>query len=113
MYGKLNYYLRDLFPAIDFCENPSSICSSPFSFSLMWITGMFVWIEYAQSDELYSDSLSRFVKGEILDQELIDVISDRLDYGRNKEHRLANFQLALNTLEINIELASPTPGTTT
>lgn len=107
LYGKLNYYFKDLFPGIDFCENPSSICSSAFSFSLMWITGMFVWVEYAQPNALYSDALDRFVEGEITDQELIDIISDSLDSGMNKEHRLTNFQLALNTLEVEL---SPKPG---
>lgn len=68
---------------------------------------MFVWVEYAQSNALYSDALDRFVDGEITDQELIDIISDSLDSGMNKEHRLTNFQLALNTLEVEL---SPKPG---
>lgn len=25
-------------------ENPGSICSGSFSYSLMWITGMFIWV---------------------------------------------------------------------
>ncbi|KAL3766856.1 hypothetical protein ACHAWO_002294 [Cyclotella atomus] len=100
LFGKLNYYLSDVFPGVDFCKNPSSVCSGSFSYTLMWITGMFVWVEYAQSDALYSDALDRFVQGETTEQEVIDVISDLLDNGMNKEHRLANFQLTLNALEI-------------
>ena len=122
MYGKLNYYLKDFYPGVDFCKNPGSICSGSFSFTLMWVTGMFVWvsyvgvsskctvvialtstrfkIEYAQSDVVYSDALDQYVVGKIGDQELIDTISDRLDYGRNKERRFTNFRLALNALEI-------------
>jgi hypothetical protein len=59
-------------------------------------------VEYAQSDALYSDALDRYVIGEAEDVELIDIISDLLDRGRNKEHRLTNFQLALTALEIEI-----------
>lgn len=35
LYGKLNYYLKELFPGVDFCQNPGSICSGTFSFTLM------------------------------------------------------------------------------
>ncbi|KAL7522748.1 hypothetical protein ACHAWX_007432 [Stephanocyclus meneghinianus] len=100
MYGKLNYYLKSLFPSVDLCKYPGSVCSGPYSFTLMWITGMFVWVENAQSDSLYSDALDRYVLGEIDDQELVDTISDRLASGRDKEQRLTNFQLALTALEI-------------
>eukprot|EP00804_Cyclotella_cryptica_P010088 CCRYP_018038-RD/>CCRYP_018038-RD protein AED:0.19 eAED:0.19 QI:308/1/1/1/0.81/0.70/17/2275/1193 len=100
MYGKLNYYLKSLFPSVDLCKYPGSVCSGPYSFTLMWITGMFVWVESAQSDAFYSAALDRYVLGEINDQELADTISDRLASGRDKEKRLKNFQLALTALEI-------------
>ena len=44
LYGKLNFYLGEYFSGVDFCQNPGSICSGSFSYSLMWITGMFIWV---------------------------------------------------------------------
>ena len=135
LYGKLNYYLKDKFPDVDFCENPGAICSGSFSFTLMWVTGMFVWVrlfmnffeinfvriaidvlthsfnlfqlEYMQSDVEYSNSLDRYAGRDVTDNketaetELVDIISERLDQGRNKEHRLTNFQLVLTALGID------------
>jgi hypothetical protein len=100
MYGKLNYYLKPLFPSVDFCKNPGAICSSSFSGTLMWITGMFVWAELIQLHILYSDALDGYVLGEIEDQELMDIVSDRLDNGRNKEQRLLNFRTAMAAMEV-------------
>ena len=58
-----------------------------------------------QSDVEYSDALDRYASGDVTDTEtaqieLVDIISERLDQGRNKEHRLTNFQLAAATLDL-------------
>lgn len=56
-YGKLNYFLGkraadegrpSMYPNIDFCLNPESICSSPTYPNLKWIVGMFRWITEVQ-----------------------------------------------------------------
>jgi hypothetical protein len=49
---------------------------------------------------LYSDALDGYVLGEIEDQELMDIVSDRLDNGRNKEQRLLNFRTAMAAMEV-------------
>lgn len=66
----------------------------------MWITGMFVWIEQVQENELYSEMLDMFVSGGMSpeDRLLIDVVSDILDGGRNKDERYENFQSALEAV---------------
>lgn len=51
-----------------------------------------------QSNGLYSDALDQFVNGEIDENALIDIVSDTLDYGRNKGHRQSNFELTLMLL---------------
>lgn len=54
-----------------------------------------------QSYEPYSDALDRFVAGKIDAQYLTDVVSDRLDDGKNKQERLANFLAALEALGVS------------
>lgn len=64
-------------------------------------------LEYMQSDVEYSNSLDRYAGRDVTDNketaetELVDIISERLDQGRNKEHRLTNFQLVLAALGID------------
>lgn len=57
-FGKLNYYLgkrgkdegRDvLYPDIDFCSNPESICEPDSPAPLKWIAGFFYWLNSVQS----------------------------------------------------------------
>mmetsp|Transcript_26958 Transcript_26958/g.55046 ORF Transcript_26958/g.55046 Transcript_26958/m.55046 type:complete len:739 (+) Transcript_26958:3-2219(+) len=116
MYGKLNYYIgaraaaegrRSLYPDIDFCRNPSQICSGPYAFTLMWITGMFVWIEQVQEDSTYSELLDNFVSNSLPvdDRRLVDHVSEVLDGGRNKDERYENFLSSLDALGVNVLLS--------
>lgn len=56
-YGKLNYYLgaraakegrASLYPNIDFCLNPEAICASSARQELIWMSGLFEWIDRVQ-----------------------------------------------------------------
>merc|ERR1711920_1177435 len=56
-YGKLNYYLgkraadegrQALFPQIDFCADPGSICADGAPPELKWIAGFFYWLNSVQ-----------------------------------------------------------------
>jgi len=112
LYGKLNYYIgarakeegrRSLFPSIDFCQNPQAICSGQYSYSLMWITGMFAWIELVQSHPDYSELLNSFVDGDTGDEEFISSIMSILGSKENdKIEMLSNFKLAIDALGIRI-----------
>jgi len=83
-FGKLNYYLgkraaaegRDaLFPQIDFCTNPNSICEEGGPPELKWIAGFFYWLNAVQTYSTmpgdygdaaaynYIDELKAFVDG--------------------------------------------------
>mmetsp|Transcript_15265 Transcript_15265/g.31162 ORF Transcript_15265/g.31162 Transcript_15265/m.31162 type:complete len:655 (+) Transcript_15265:70-2034(+) len=79
-YGKLNYYLGkraadegrpSMYPEIDFCIDPSAICSNDKYPDLKWIAGMFRWITEIQSYETeefrYMDGLKGFVDGGLND----------------------------------------------
>jgi len=57
-FGKLNYYIgkrasdegrQSLFPDVDFCQNPEAICGSQYSRELIWMSGLFEWIDRVQS----------------------------------------------------------------
>jgi len=83
-FGKLNYYLgaraanegRDaLFPEIDFCTRPDSICAPGGPPELKWIAGFFYWLNSVQTYSTaagdygdatpynYIDELKAFVDG--------------------------------------------------
>lgn len=56
-YGKLNYFMgkraadegrNALFPEIDFCEDPGSICDDDAPPELKWIAGFFYWLNAVQ-----------------------------------------------------------------
>lgn len=56
-FGKLNYYMgkrahqegrEALFPKIDFCKNPGSICDKTSPPELKWIAGLFYWLNAVQ-----------------------------------------------------------------
>lgn len=86
-------------PSSQFCLNPQAICSGPYSYSLMWISGMFTWIEVVQSHPVYSDALENYVADEIGDEEFIDAVSDIL--GSNVVERRtmrSNFNLAVDAV---------------
>jgi len=106
LYGKLNYYFgkraaaegrRSLFPSVDFCQNPQAICSGQYSYSLMWITGMFAWTEVVQSHTDYSTLLGDFVEGQLEDDEFIDALSVILG-SKEASNFKSNFKSALAAL---------------
>jgi hypothetical protein len=109
MYGKLNYHIgaraheegrRSLFPSVDFCQNPQEICSGQYSYSLMWITGLFAWMESVQSQPDYSENLGKVVNGDMRADAFIDAISDSLGIRDKKkmDEMRSNFQLALESV---------------
>lgn len=88
--------------SLQFCQNPQAICSGPDSYTLMWMTGMFGWIEQIQAHPEYSDNLISIVDREINEDEFIDLVSDIV--GSSEQDRIArraNFQLALKALRYN------------
>ena len=75
-FGKLNFYLgkraaRDgrtaLYPSIDFCKNPGSICASSSPPTLKWVAGFFYWLNSVQPYEKggwnYIAELKKWVDG--------------------------------------------------
>ena len=83
-FGRLNHYLGakaksrgqvSLFPNIDFCTNPEAICSSQLSRELIWMSGLFLWIDrvqsYDQSGFNYMEELLRFADSGFNDEEFI------------------------------------------
>jgi len=86
-FGKLNYYLgrraadegRDaLFPQIDFCSNPNSICEPGSPPELKWIAGFFYWLNSVQT---YSTSAGEY--GDSTPYNYIDELKAWVDGGRN------------------------------
>jgi hypothetical protein len=52
-FGKLNYYIgakaaadgrQSLFPDVDFCINPESVCASQYKHELIWMSGLFAFV---------------------------------------------------------------------
>lgn len=68
---------------------------------MMWVTGLFMWIETVQLDPSYSELLRGFVDGEIEQESFIDSISEMLG-GREKRLRRLNFGDAIDALGINV-----------
>merc|ERR1711948_111927 len=86
-FGKLNYYLgkraadegRDaLFPQIDFCTNPNSICEEGAPPELKWIAGFFYWLNAVQT---YSTSAGDY--GDAAPYNYIDELKAWVDGGMN------------------------------
>eukprot|EP00571_Detonula_confervacea_P001264 CAMPEP_0172318412 /NCGR_PEP_ID=MMETSP1058-20130122/34795_1 /TAXON_ID=83371 /ORGANISM="Detonula confervacea, Strain CCMP 353" /LENGTH=1348 /DNA_ID=CAMNT_0013033243 /DNA_START=80 /DNA_END=4123 /DNA_ORIENTATION=+ len=57
-FGRLNYYLgkraadegrQSLFPTVDFCLNPEAVCGSQYKHELIWMSGLFEWVDRVQS----------------------------------------------------------------
>ena len=84
-----------------FCRNPQAVCSGESSFDLMWVTGLFMWIETVQLDPSYSELLRGFVDGEIKQESFIDSITDILG-GRDKLARRLNFGDAIEALGLKV-----------
>jgi len=75
-FGKLNFYMGKrasdegrsaLFPSIDFCKAPGSICDPESPPELKWVAGFFYWLNsvqpYAADDWVYLDELQKWVDG--------------------------------------------------
>ena len=73
-FGKLNYYLgkrahdegrKALFPGVDFCKDPGSICDPEGPAELKWIAGFFYWLNavqpYSAGNWVYLDELKKWV----------------------------------------------------
>lgn len=71
--GKLNYFLgaraaregrTSLYPNIDFCDDPESICASEVTADLRWTSAFFEWSErvqrYNNAGWVYEDELYKF-----------------------------------------------------
>lgn len=86
-FGKLNYFLgrraanegRDaLFPQIDFCTNPNSICEEGSPPELKWIAGFFYWLNSVQT---YSTTAGDYADPTAYNY--IDELKAWVDGGRN------------------------------
>ena len=82
-----------------FCRNPQAICSGQYSYSLMWVTGMFSWVEVVQSHPEYSVNLDKIADGDMGYEEFIDATSDILGSSDDdKIERRSNFKLAVDAI---------------
>lgn len=110
--GKLNYYLgmgglaaaaggggnitttsttntnKPRYPTTDFCTNPESICTSPQSREMRWVTSFFDWTDRVQSYDdsdrsgwNYMNELKKFVLGGMIDDSFIHATSAILTMG--------------------------------
>lgn len=83
-FGRLNYYMgkraadegrESLFPNVDFCSQPESICGSRYRHELIWMTGLFEWIDRVQSYDKggfnYMKELRVFADGGMTDDAFI------------------------------------------
>lgn len=98
-FGTLNHYLgrthlqegthgrpaQVLYPDLDFCENPESICSDTAHPELKWIAGLFYWMSSVQGyDEggwNYRARLKAYVDGGMTDASFIDSVSGIVNRG--------------------------------
>jgi len=93
-FGKLNFYLgkraategrASLYPNVDFCKRPDSICASTEHPELKWVAGLFYWMESVQSYNTggwnYMDELKKFVDGGRSGSSFIDAVSGIVNRG--------------------------------
>lgn len=95
-YGKLNYYLgkraategrTSMFPTIDFCKNPASICDISSPPELKWVAGLFYWLNAVQTYDTggwnYIDRLKKWVDAgmQLADTSFIDGASGIVNRG--------------------------------
>ena len=121
-FGQLNYYLgkrasiegrSSIYPSIDFCANPESVCASTEFPELKWVAGYFYWIKIAQEYNIggwnYMAKLRQFVDGGMADTSFIDSVSAIVNRGcalppcpsgpvDGLADRAANFRKALQVL---------------
>lgn len=74
-----------LYPDIDFCQEPESICASTDHPELKWVAGVFYWMSTVQTyDEdgwAYLDQLRAFVAGGLSGNAFIDAVSGIVNRG--------------------------------
>lgn len=114
-YGKLNYYLGkraandkrpSIYPDIDFCKNPSSICNdSKRAPELRWLTGMFYWAHTVQRNGNfdYLGTLRKYVDGGNYteDSSFIGLVNTLLGGSPDDiSNRTATFYSALEIFEL-------------
>ena len=131
--GKVNYYLGKkgedsgrnvLYPTIDFCQYPQSICDSD---EMRWTIAFFEWAErvqryYKQDEWIYEQKLADFVDTGMVDDSFINGASRILSRGchtsdcsdsgdaRMLDKRRSNFYLIINDIfDIESLLATQAP----
>lgn len=90
-FGRLNHYLgkqaaeRALFPDTDFCVNPEAVCGASLRHELIWMSGLFYWIDHVQSYDrggfVYMDELRAFADGGMSDDEFIKRVAAIVQVG--------------------------------
>merc|ERR1739848_94668 len=107
---------ESMYPDVDFCKRPDTICASEKYKELKWIAGYFYWMESLQS---YSDDgwdyiteLHKFVDGGMTGYAFIDAVSGIVNRGCHdppcppngdvdgKADRRANFVKVLQELDV-------------
>lgn len=127
-FGKLNYYMgkrghdegrKVLYPTLDFCRNPESVCDPSSPPALKWIAGFFYWLNSVQSyvDKhdgwVYMDKLKNWTDAgmDITDTSYINACSGIVNRGcynppcggnpmDGGKERAANFAKVLKALKI-------------
>ena len=82
--GRQNYYLgkraaeegrESLFADLDFCANPESTCGSQYKHELIWMSGLFAWVDRVQTYDRggfnYIEKLHEFADGGMKDDVFI------------------------------------------
>lgn len=98
-FGMLNHYLgaghldpsqharpaNILYPDVNFCRDPESICASTSHPELKWVAGLFYWMSSVQTYERegfrYTERLRAFVDGGMTDDSFIDGVSGIVNRG--------------------------------
>lgn len=93
-FGKLNYYLgkradvegRDaLYPAVDFCERPDSVCDPNEDASIKWVAGFFYHLnavqKYDSAEWSYYEELKKYVDGGLTNNDFINGVSGIVNRG--------------------------------
>lgn len=126
-FGTLNHYLgrshldetrfprsgAPLYPDLDFCADPESICSSTAHPELKWIAGLFYWMSsveaYEEDGWSYREQLRAYVDGGLVGNAFIDAVSGIVNRGCHNppcatgpvdglDDRRANFETVLRTM---------------
>lgn len=92
VFGQMNYYIgkraadegrASLYPTIDFCQFPETICASEFSHQLRWVSGMFHWVQEVQTFQSrgwsYMDELREITLNETMTGNINRTLSAQVD----------------------------------